>query len=217
MKPLQITAHLQDVVSLTLGNLALDALLAALYAVVHRLPPVVQGVIPEPLQLPIAKEPGGRFDLASFSVACFDAFETEYFHKQFPHREAKHRTQMKRANIATGPNKSHRHPLSLSHPESDQLVWWCMGDKAGIEDLLQYCHHLGKKRSFGYGKVLEWTVADCDPWDGFPVVKDGHALRNLPPDWPGLVEPDLRLTRLTYPYWLNSADVCLCAVPEADV
>lgn len=217
MKPLRVTAKLQGVVVLTLGTIALDALLASLYAILHRLPPLVPGAMPEPLPLPLAREPGGRFDLASFSVATFDQYEVQHMHKAFPVDVARNHTKMGVVNQKSGANKSHRIPLSLAHADGDTLTWWCVGDKDGIEDLLQYCHHLGKKRAHGMGKVLEWWVEECKPWgDGFPVMLGGKPLRNLPTDWPGLVAPELRMARITYPYWQTAPGQEICAVPEVE-
>jgi hypothetical protein len=214
VKPLRVTADLSDAISLTYGTIALDALLASLYAMVQHLPPMTT---PEVLPLPLAREPGGKFDLASFAVAQFDRHDSTHFHKQFPHREAKHHSRLKRADMTAGINKSHRIPLSMGYPADQRLTWWCVGDQAGIEDLLQYCHHIGKKRAHGMGRVLRWDVAECEPWDdGFPVVMGGMALRPLPPDWPGLVEPDVRMSRLTYPYWPTAPGQMLCAVPEVE-
>lgn len=217
MTPLRVTARLQDAIVLTLGTIALDAILAAMYAMVHRLPPVPPGVVPEQLPIPLAFEPGGRFCLASFSVATFDQFEVQHMHKAFPVDVARHHTKMGVVNQKSGVNKSYRLPMSLAHADGDTLTWWCVGDKDGIEDLLQYCHHLGKKRAHGMGKVRAWKVEQCAPWDdGFPVVLDGKPLRNLPVDWPELVEPDIQMARLTYPYWPNAPGHVLCAVPEVE-
>ena len=54
---------------------------------------------------------------------------------------------------------------------------------------------------------------EVEPWDGFPVVCGGRALRPLPVDWPGLVEPAKAYHTLTYPYWEHSREE-LCAVPD---
>lgn len=214
MTPLCITAYLSDAIVLTHGTIHLDSLLAAMYALVHRLPPLEHGEDPGLLPLPLGNEPGGRFHLASASVSVVEQYESRHFHKAFPVDVARYHTKMKTVNVTAGVNKSHRIPLSAGH--TDTLRWWCMGEKEGIEGLLQYCHHLGRKRNHGYGKVSKWTVEPCDVWDGFPLVLDGKPLRNLPVNWPGLVEPEVMLERLSYPYWDNAPNKTLCVVPVVE-
>lgn len=212
MTPLRITAKLQDAIVLTTGTLALDGLLASMYAMVNRLPPIAEPFAVFPL--PLKREPKRRFDLASFAVPMMDQYETTHEHKAFPVRAARAWSTVKRVDQKAGINKSHRMPLALSHSATDALVWWCIGEQNGIENLLQYCHHLGKKRAHGMGRVLSWDVSPCETWDGFPVVLSGRPLRNLPTDWPGLDDPDTRTTRLTYPYWPKASGQQLCAVPD---
>lgn len=81
-----------------------------------------------------------------------------------------------------------------------------------VRELLALVTHLGKRRAVGLGRVERWEVLPCEPWEGFPVLRDGRPLRPLPTDWPGLVEYDLGLRTLSYPYWDSSRRV-ECAVP----
>jgi CRISPR type IV-associated protein Csf3 len=115
--------------------------------------------------------------------------------------------------ITAGVNKSFREPLAVSHLDRDELVWWCVGDDVEVRRLLSAVLYLGAKRRFGYGEVKRWTVEPCDPWDGFPVLRDGRPLRHLPADWPGLRD-DVERAYVTVrpPYWDRSA-VVLAAVP----
>lgn len=218
MIPLRVEARLQDAVSLTLGRVDLDALLMSLYCMVHRIPPLdVERWTETDIPIPVQKEPGGRFYLCSTSVARFDQHEAIHYHKALPVQEVLHRTKVKRARIDAGIDKSYRISLPLSHAEGDTLTWWCVGEQDGIEELVQYCHHLGKKRSQGMGKVLDWSVAPCESWgDGFPILLAGKPMRNLPIDYPGMGEHEVRLTRLMPPYWVTAPNRVLCAVPEVE-
>jgi hypothetical protein len=64
--------------------------------------------------------------------------------------------------------------------------------------------------------VAEWSVDACEPWgDGFPVVRDGRALRTLPADWPGLVDPVLRYRVLSPPYWEHTREEVCASVSHA--
>jgi hypothetical protein len=215
VEPLRVTAKLWNDIVLPSGGIALDAILYSMHALVNRLPAVDVSKEPEPLPIPIAREPSGRFFLASFAVPTVDQHETVYYHKHFPRSEAVHRCQkLKRVDMATGPDKSCRKPLDVVHVVGDELVWWCIGDKAGIESLVQYCHHLGHKRTHGMGKIREWIVEPCEPWgDDFPIVLSGRPLRPLPIGWPGVVEHDAATMRLMPPYWPSAPGAQPCLMP----
>ena len=217
-KPLMVTAQLAGGISLPGGPLALDALLAAAVAVREQLPPAMNAGELSPIEIPIQREPAGRFHLASFSAGSADQYEVRYTHRRFPVGEAQGLMDRKvrRVQINAGPAKSYRIPMEVQHIAGDELRWWCLGDPAPIEDLLGLVHHLGKRRGVGLGRVLAWTVEPCEPWaDGFPIVLDGQPLRTLPVDWPGLVEPATAYRTLTYPYWLQQTEQ-LCAVVEVE-
>ena len=117
--------------------------------------------------------------------------------------------------ISAKEDKSWRIPLETGHLVGSVLRWWALGDAHGIAELLSAVHYLGKKRGDGLGRVQRWTVEPCTPWDGFPVVRAGRPLRSLPPNYPGLEDPDLAYGRLTPPYWDTSVSG-LVAVPRAE-
>lgn len=212
---LQITARLQGAISLPGGPLALDSLLAAAVAIRDNIPPATTPAEIVPIEIPIAREPTGRFHLASFSVCAFEVHERRYTNRRFPVEEAQAMgaPSIRRIDVSAGPSKSYRIPREAGHVEDDVLRWFCIGDAAEIRALLDLISYLGKKRAVGLGRVLSWSVGSCEPWDGFPVLRDGQPLRPLPPDWPGLAPDAERAYRtLTYPYWINTARV-LCVVP----
>lgn len=212
MTPLQITARLAGAISLPRGSIALDALLASQVALRGQLPPPRSAEDCAPLEIPIAREPGGRFHLASFSVGEFDQAELRYVSKRAPAEQ--YQTigagKIRRVLLSAGANKSYRIPMPVSHARGDVLRWWCLGDADGIRDLLSTVVGLGKRRAVGYGRVLAWTVEPVESWgEGFPVVLHGCALRPLPQDWPGLELPKLRHAVLSYPYWAQSREEML--------
>lgn len=214
MTNLVVTAQLAGQLAMPDGPIALDGILAAAVAVRDGLPPVVTPVSILPIEIPVEREPGGRFHLASFAAFEWEAFERRHIHRRFPVAEAQAIAgpKLRRINISTGPAKSYRIPLEVGHLVDDNLTWWCRGDAVAIRDLLALISHLGKRRAVGLGRVRSWDVRACRPWPGFPVVRDGLPLRTLPPDWPGLDRPTLAYRTMTYPYWLR-ADEELCAVP----
>ena len=120
---------------------------------------------------------------------------------------------MRRVQINAGAQKSYRIPLHLTLMRDNRLVWYAMGDADRIAFLLQLVLHLGKRRAVGHGRVMRWAVEPCEPWPGFPVLRDGQPLRPLPLDWPGLAtDAERRYCRATFPYW-RRVDEVACAVP----
>ena len=215
MQPLHITAIIPGPIALAQGRLAFDALLAATIAVRDNIPPAMSVEELVPIEVPIQREPAGRFHLASFAIGQPVQHELRYVNRRFPIEQAQMfaESSVRVLRINAGPSKSYRIPLETMHLLHGRLDWWCVGDAVAIGVLLESITHLGKKRNVGLGKVGTWSVRPCEPWgDGFPVVRDSRALRTLPPDWPGLVEYDIRQARLTYPYWLRDG-LESCAVP----
>jgi CRISPR type IV-associated protein Csf3 len=214
MEPLRVVCQIQGQIVLPTGSIAIDALLGAAYARVHRSPPVVSGQPIDPLPIPIARSECGRIYLASFAYASYDGYETRYRNRRFPAREALRLTAMKRVDVAAGAQKSYRIPYSASHITGDQLEWWCAGEADGIRTLLATVTNLGRHRGVDYGRVVRWAVTPvADPWPGFPVLRDGRPLRPLPLDWPGLVDYQTSFKALLPPYWDRTREV-KCAVPQ---
>lgn len=212
-EPLQVIAELAGAVAIPWGPIALDGLLAwATCARLGMAAPVDRIVT---VGIPVALEPDGRFHLASFSIGEVEQYEQRWVNRRFPVPEAQAFAvaSFRRINISAGAQKSYRIPLETCHLQGDQMTWFAQGDRARVAKLLDVVTHLGKRRGAGHGKVRRWSVAPCEAWPGFPVVRDGAPLRPLPADWPGLREgTDRRHCRLTFPYWLASGRV-ECTVP----
>lgn len=214
MTPLRVTARLLGPLSLPHGPLHLDGLLAWAEAQRRGLPPVGFAPLVE-IEIPVAREPRGRFHLCSSSIAAFDGHEMRYVNRRFPIEQAQVMgdAKLKRVHLGAGATKSYRIPHELAFAESDALTWFAVGDAEAIRALLGHVTHLGKRRAVGRGRVAAWTVEPCDGWgEGFPVVRGGRALRPLPPDWPGLADPVLARACLSYPFWDRTRDEA-CAVP----
>src|SRR5512141_2354496 len=174
MEPLRVTARLAGQVSLPGGFLALDALLAAAVAVRDNLPPAPPGHY-QHIDVPLEWAVGRRFHLASFAAADWEAHDLRHVNRRFPLDLAQDlgNAKLRRVNLSAGPTKSYRIPLEAGHVRGDALVWWCVGDATGVEELLRDVTHVGKKRGVGLGAVLSWEVVSCAPWgEGFPVVRD---------------------------------------------
>ncbi|HEU5276815.1 MAG TPA: hypothetical protein VFU97_24375 [Xanthobacteraceae bacterium] len=211
---LRISARLAGPISLRSGALRLDGLLAWAVAQSEQIPPPGFGELAQ-IDIPIAKEPGGRFHLCSFAAPRLEQHELRYINRRFPVPEAQAigDPKFKRINIAAGPTKSFRLPSEVAWVEHDELEWFAIGEAKPIRELLSLVHYLGHKRSVGRGKVRQWSVEPCEPWGpGFPIVRDGKPTRALPPDWPGLEDPELAYAVMSFPYWRHTAEE-LCAVP----
>lgn len=217
MIPLRVTAELRSPICLPDGPLALDALLA--YQVALRdghMQPARDLATFVPIEIPVQREPSGRFHLCSFAIFEIEAFERQYTLKrpcieQFQMFGEK---SLKRVQINLAANKAYRIPRVALHLRDDLLEWWCIGKQDEIASLLAGVTHLGKRRAAGLGSVSRWTVEPCESWgNGFPVVRDGYPMRTLPLNWPGLENPPTAYRTLTYPHW-DHAREDLVACPQ---
>jgi CRISPR type IV-associated protein Csf3 len=210
MPSLRITAHVPQQIVLRQG-LALDALLLAVEARRRGLPPLsvqTQAMAPE-LPIPLAKSPCGRLYLCSHAQPSWEQHEQRYQNRRFPLTEARSLSQMKRVDVGAGPQKTYRIPYSAGHLASSSLVWYAIGEREPLRALLAEVTHLGKRRSAGYGRVAAWDVSLCEPWEGFPVLREGCPLRPLPLSWPGLdaAHCETTLAVLSPPYWDRAREV----------
>jgi hypothetical protein len=217
VKPLRVECHLQGSV---VRPPMLDSLLVALTAMRDEIPPVdcQPERMPIRIDIPIQVEPGGRFHLCTEPQFVPVGAETHYKNRRFPVEQAAKlgdEKRVNRINISAGDEKSYRIPHSVGFIEGSTITWWCVGDKNKIEQLLRYCRYVGKFRGVGKGKVRAWVVTECEPWEGFPVVREGRPLRPLPLDWPGLTDYDEEervLGSIGTCYWDYTARE-VCAVP----
>ncbi|MBM3359633.1 MAG: hypothetical protein FJY54_18175 [Betaproteobacteria bacterium] len=203
MTPLRIRAHIRSQIALPNGPPALDSLLIALACEREGIPPPpTPQLARRDIPIPVAMEPGGRFHLASFGVYVPEVFENRFVNRRFPLDIAQDwgEPKLRTVRINGGSCKTYRLPLEVMHLAGDQILWFCQGDPDAIRALLSVCTSLGKKRGVGLGRVRAWETDKIEPWDGFPVVYKGQALRNLPPDWPGLVNPRVAMRVLSPPY-----------------
>ena len=209
MIPLQVTAHLQGPIT---GAPMLDALLE--YVAAQRLGLVAGFGEIQRMAIPVEREPGDRFWMASSPDVLWDQREQRYIHRRFPIHEAQMLgdAKLRRVHIGAGACRSYRIPGDVAWADGDAIRWWCIGDKDAIEDHLIEIRYLGKRRAVGRGIVGQWVVEPCESWAGFPIVRDGQPMRPLPLDWPGLVDPPTAYHTLSPPYYRH-ADEILCAVP----
>ena len=198
----------------------LDALLMSAVATrdgLEPLPKEHRG--PTNLPIPVSKSECGRVFLCSQGFAAVECHESpiRFKNRRFPVLEAQVMggPKVRSINIQGGPNLSYHLPMDTVLLRDDQVRWWAVGEPQPMRDLLDgWVGFLGHRRAVGLGKVTRWQVEGVDPWEGFPVMRDGLPLRPLPPDWPGL-RADVEMSHRTLlpPYWRRSEEE-LCAVPS---
>lgn len=212
MNPLVIRARIESSVAMPWSPITLDSLLMAAVALRENLPPLGFGERAD-IQIPLARSACDRVYLASSALFEREAHERRFITKRFPIAEAQSlgAPSLRRILTSGGLSKGYRFPLETFHVAGDLLTWFAVGDQAGVEELLSCIHYLGKKRSCGRGKVTRWEVEPCEPWDGFPLLREGRPLRHLPLDWPGLGEHRVEMRVLAPPYWERwREEPCAC-------
>lgn len=219
-KPLRVTARLAEGIVLR-APIMLDGLLAWAVSAEHRLLPPVSGQRGPTIEIPIEREPGGRFHLCSQGLHEVEASELRHKNRRAPVMEMARlgSSKISRVQISVGANKSYRVPYALEHLRDNEITWYCIGDPDRVMSLLRHVHYLGRHRGAGKGRLdlhgEPWRVEECEPWgDGFPVVDvEGQPMRPLPVDYPGLGAVSTALRTLTYPYYDMTRHE-FCAVPR---
>lgn len=79
-------------------------------------------------------------------------------------------------STSDGGEKSYDLPLYLRLTPT--ITWYCVGDKKGIEELLQGCPGVGKKRSYGHGQVSKWEVSQIK--EDWHLWRNGKLMRPMP-------------------------------------
>lgn len=165
-------------------------------------PPV--GSVPIPLALDYAV----GFPVYRCSSPIFAATHDgcRRFARQFPANdvESLHPSHRGNVNLVTGPYKSWFLPIRSRLV--DRVVWFAVGDRDGVADLLGDCLAIGKVRGKGPGRVAAWTIEPADhDWSWFAPSHAGPVLmRPLPAgDWlpAGLQGAKLDYGAFAPPYW----------------
>lgn len=206
MVPLKITAVLSGRVSFR-DYIHLDALLAWAVALRDNLMATNENEIID-IDIPVEKEPGGRFHLSSVGLCDWEYRERAYLIRRFPIELAVHHTKIRSVNLAAGAQKHHRIMYERGALVGDTIVFYCVGDKAEVAKLISLVSHIGARRAAGNGRVKHWDISECEPWEGFPILSPGGMpLRNLPHEHEGVSEnAEVRYGNVTYPYWRRSTE-----------
>jgi len=183
---LKITAHLASPI---VGDVPfLDAILE--YEMAQRLglagkiqrhevaPPYGQVHIPM-----LRRRIGGMLVPSCSSPICAPQHEAvEYFAKRFAVEQAGLLDEKKRLVVAMSNStyKSYRLPLHMR--ACDRVVWFAAAHRRPVLKLLKSVNSLGKKRSYGYGRVARWEAEPWhEDWSWWLVTEKGSVLmRPLP-------------------------------------
>lgn len=218
LMPLHITATLGSPIALQ-AWLPLDGLLMALEARRLQLPPPELGGLQD-VAIPVLRHSSGLYH-ASFGrgQSVPGSGEVQMRRRRFPIREAATlgKETIGKVPVNMGPLKSVNLPLYTRWVPC--IEWWCIGDKAEVESLLEECGYLGKERNHGYGRVERWQVEECaEDWSLFyPCDRPDEVIvsRVLPaafPECAGRIG-NLGLAVPTPPYW-QPQRVEMCYLPE---
>jgi hypothetical protein len=212
-EPFRVTAKLRGPMARPTHGIYLDSLLMARVAVMEQRVPLDWNRDQLDPEIPIAKSECGRIYLATSGAFTIEEREKSFTNKRFPMGEAQSMgaSSFKRVLVGGGLSKGFRIPRELVHLHGDTITWFALGDAAETEAILSTVSNLGSRRGVGLGEVQEWRVESEEPWEGFPVLRDGSPLRRLPLDWPGLGEHKLARGVLSPPYWDRwREEACAC-------
>jgi len=139
------------------------------------------GNIPSPI---LRRMIGGQLiPCCSSPIACHADNTVEYISKRLDVGMADCLDDKKRikVNMTGGAYKSYHLPFpiqSITH-----IVWFAVGDRRGIKKSLHRMTSIGKKRSVGYGRVIDWTIEAVEQdWSWFATTQSGIVLMRPLPD-----------------------------------
>lgn len=224
MENLQVTAYLSNGIAVyddwspSLDNLLIDLLLknqGVNTPDVNVLTPnKLNRLLRNSLPLQINKEP--FFCHCSSPIYKYTIEDQSRYRKRWsPDQDGRIDWGKRKAKFSTseGPEKSYDLPLFIRI--TPRIDWFCVGDKSGVLELLQYATGLGKKRSLGFGQVAEWVVSPVE--EDWSIIKEGKLTKPLPVD----LAHELGVTSFHNmmiwgwrpPAWLERNKV-MCMMPE---
>jgi CRISPR type IV-associated protein Csf3 len=119
----------------------------------------------------------------------------------------------RKAKWKEGEGAEKAYDLPLYVRVTDAVTWYAVGDKAGVESLLQGCPGIGKKRAHGHGQVTQWEVQEIgNDWHLFGP--NGELMRPVPLSALSKAPIDFAIRDWGWrpPAWL-AANKTRCAMP----
>lgn len=103
---------------------------------------------------------------------------------------------------SVGQYRAYRTPCVIRTVKDGNIVFYCVGHKDKILDLLSYIPAVGKKPSMGWGLVQEWSIEEINE-DYSYMHPDYGLMRPTPTDEAELNGYPIRNYGIKPPYWKN--------------
>ena len=133
----------------------------------------------------------------------FTANSLQYWRKKF--RQNKIELTAGSPNLQNGIYREYNTPMPLML--CYKMVAYAVGDRGRVNQILhKHVKHIGKKRAYGKGRVInvEVDIVDYD----YSLYRNGAATRFLPH------ESGSRKCRVRPPYWNNIGKVACCEIGD---
>lgn len=140
--------------------------------------------------------------------------KTDKVYKRFTDKETYHLTkeqQKGRIHI----NRGHFKDFMIQLPTviTDEILFYCNGDKKELKRLFKHLQNIGKKTSIGGGKISNIHVTETDT--DYSFFKDNEVMRPIPCNMKLPLVEGMVFQKATYkpPYW-DKNNVAMCYVPR---
>jgi len=121
------------------------------------------------------------------------------------------------SRIETSKGRYKAYHMPVFYRVAPWVRWWAVGDAAAIKDLLATIAAIGKKRVYGWGRVLRWEVQEMS--EDKSVIVAGVPQRSVPvtSETQRLVAPGIRQVFWGYyPPYYESANQAMCYMPPSN-
>lgn len=217
--PLKITAHLLDGrVNSASGLIMFDAILYHAWFAKYE-PQVLEGIYDYSkakfIGLPLRRLEGNRW-AASKGIYQEVLQEIENYNKRpdfFAGDKIDYLADTKgQISGSVGKYRAYRIPQLIRTVKDNKIVFYAVGNKPKIEDLLSYMTAVGKKPAIGFGVVTKWEVEEIDE-DYTTEHPDYGLMRPIPvEEAEKKYSCPVMLHGVKPPYW-KSKNAKLCYVP----
>lgn len=209
--PIYITSpwlHLDSILSYLCLREALDDLFYCM--------PTEETIDVSLLDLPLKKTD----DVYHSSIGVYSDTSKLYrdtIYKRFTDKETYKLTKkQQKGRIKT--NQGHFKDFMINLPIliTDNVTFYCNGDKKELKRLLSHLTNIGKKGSIGGGRINKVIINETTEDNSF--FKDGKVMRPIPATMDVPVFEGMIFQKQPYkpPYW-DKNNVCMCIVPENQI
>ena len=196
MRNLKITGKMSSLLTCINHNIMLDTLLISEKAKMENLSEQGTFKVEEALEIREVVKYFG--DIPLCSKMFFEGIEsTGKFYKRFDENSEIFKCN-KKIEITKGKFKNYANQLRVFNIK--EVVFYCVGDKEKIKEILERVQGIGKKITQGYGFVKEWVVEDYkEDLEWFDIDKP---LRPIPVElFENENKRNIREVAYKFPYW----------------